>query len=298
MPVRFNNQQLTLWYGTPDAPAPLDGRIEARRGVAVAVAVQPAHPCNAVTVRYCVDEGLIQTIRAVRVRTDVAQRVEYFRAVFPDFWTGERVAYLPIVTCSGRTAPDPAMATLHSTFRLGGPISAERVVKDLPKDPATPWTPSVNRLPFSLDYLASVHVRIKEPETITETPEGIMVNWFWAPAEGVVAGPKLNATIRQLDGDRMTVRRDGVGVMGVRATLETRDGALVFVNSVGHYELGESGYQDCLARRWPARIPTRTTPRLYTAHPQYLWLNRLQCVGIGELKMRQLAYTYDLYAVR
>jgi Protein of unknown function (DUF3237) len=298
MPVRFKNQQLTLWYGTPDAPAPLDGKIEARRGVVVAVGVQPAHPCNAVTVRYCVDEGLIQSIRAVRVRTDVAQGIDYFRAVFPDFWTGEHVAYLPMVTCSGRTAPDPAMATTFpSAFRLGGPISAERLVNDAPKEPATPWTPPVDRLPFSLDYLASVHVPIKEPETISETPEGVMVNWFWATGEGVVAGPKLNAKIRQLDGDWMRVRRDGVGVMSVRATIETCDGALVFVNDVGHYELGERGYQDFLARRWPARIPTRTTPRLHTAHPQYLWLNRIQCVAIGELQMRQLAYTYDLYGV-
>ena len=297
--MRFNNQQLTLWYGTSDAPAPLDGKIEARRGVVVVVAVQPAHSCNAVTVRYCVDEGLVQTVRAVRVRTDVAQRVDYFRAVFPDFWTGDRVAYLPIVTCSGRTAPDPVMATtLPSAFRLGGPVSAERVVTDVSREPATQRTPSSVRLPFSLDYLASVHIRMREPEAISETPEGIVVNWFWAPAEGVVAGPKVNAKIRQLDGDRMTVRRDGVGAMGVRATLETRDGALVFVNSLGHYELGEDGYQDVLAGRWPARITTRTTPRFHTAHPQYLWLNRLHCVGMGELEMRQLAYTDDLYAVR
>lgn len=151
MPVRFSNQNLTLWYGTPDAPAPLDGKIEARRRVSVTVAVQPAHPSNAVTVRYSVDEGLIQTVRAVRVRTDVARGVEYFRAAFPDLWTGKRVAYLPIVTCSGRTAPDPAMATtLPSVFRFGEPISAERV-NDPSTESATQWTPSVDRLPFSLD---------------------------------------------------------------------------------------------------------------------------------------------------
>ena len=125
-----------------------------------------------------------------------------------------------------------------------------------------------------------------------------MVNWFRAPAEGVVAGPSLNATIRQLGGGWMTVRRDGVGVMDVRATLETYDGALVVVSYLGLCELGENGYHDSLARRWPDRAATRATPRFHTAHPHYLWLNRLQCVGIGEVNMRELACTYDVYAVR
>lgn len=171
---------------------PVRFKAEARRGASVTVAVQPAHLSNAVAVRYRVDEGLIQTVRAVRVRTDVAQGVEYFRAAFPDFWTGERVAYLPIATCSGCTAPDPAMATtLPSVFRLGGPISAERVANDSPNAPAVPWQPSVERLPLSFDHLASIHVRVKQPKAIDETPDGILVDWQWPPADGVVAGPRL-----------------------------------------------------------------------------------------------------------
>jgi hypothetical protein len=149
-----------------------------------------------------------------------------------------------------------------------------------------------------MDYLASVHVPLKPPETIGVTPEGIMVNWFWFPVEGVVVGPKLNGRVLRIGGDWMTIRRDGVGVMDVRATLETDDGALLFVSYLGHYELGENGYQDFLDRRWPTRAPTRTTPRFHTGHPKYLWLNRLQCLGIGEVKTTELAYTYDLYAVR
>ena len=58
------------------------------------------------------------------------------------------------------------------------------------------------------------------------------------------------------------------------------------------------GYQDFLDHRWPVRAPTRTTPRLHTAHPSYRWLNRLQCMGIGEVRMTELTYTYDLYALR
>jgi hypothetical protein len=299
--VRFSHQRLTLWYGTADAPAPPENGIEARRGASVTVAVQPCHPCNTVTVRYRVDEGLIHTVRAVRIRTDFTQRVEYHRASFPDFWSGERVDYLPILSCSGRVAPDPKTAiTFPSSFRIGGELHAvARVPLDsLGQQRSKEGQPSVSRQPFSLDYLASVKVPLKGPETIGVTPEGILVNWYWYPAEGMVTGPKLNAKVRQFGGDWMTIRRDGVGVMDVRATLETGDGALIFVNYLGHYELGPNGYQDFLDGRWPERAPTRTTPRFHTAHPSYVWLNRLQCIGIGEVRMRELSYTYDLYALR
>jgi hypothetical protein len=74
----------------------------------------------------------------------------------------------------------------------------------------------------------------------------ILVNWFWYPAEEVIVGPRLNAKVCPLGGDWMTIRRDGVGVMDVRATLETSDGALISVNHLGSYERGENGYQDFL----------------------------------------------------
>ncbi|MEO8177551.1 MAG: DUF3237 domain-containing protein [Deltaproteobacteria bacterium] len=299
-PVRFSHEQLTLWYGTEDAPAPLEDAVEARRGVAVTVAVQPPSPRNAVTLQYRVDQGPLQTVRAARLQTATAQGVEYYRAIFPEFCSGERVSYLPILTCSGRRAPDPeTSATLGSSFRLGRAPRSGHVPSVAPseREPEKAGTPT-SRLPFELEYLASVKVPLKEPEIIGVTPEGIMVNWYWYPAEGVVAGPKLNAKVRQLGGDWMTIRRDGVGVMDVRATLETHDGALIFVSYLGYYELGENGYQEFLDRRWPTRAPTRTTPRFHASDARYQWLNRVQCVGIGEVRMRDLAYAYDLYAVR
>src|SRR4051794_16838125 len=117
--MRFSHQQLSLWYGTADAPAPLDNTVQPRRGVSVTVAVQPASPCNTVSVRYRVDEGLFQSVRAARLQTDSLQCIDYFRATFPKFWTGERVSYVPILMCAGRVVPDPTTTTTFpSAFRL------------------------------------------------------------------------------------------------------------------------------------------------------------------------------------
>lgn len=298
--MKFNHQQLSLWYGTDDAPAPLNDVIVNRQDVALTVAAQPHSASNSMTIRYRVDDGAERDVRAVLARTDFAAGVDYYTARFPTFWTGKRVSYVPVLRCSGRCVPDIVTADrLPSSFQLENAPVAQRLTNEMaPFDSDAGWIPPTNRLPYSLEYLASVRIPLKEPEIVGVTPEGITVNWYWYPAQGIVAGPKLNARVRELGGDWMTIRRDGVGVMDVRATLETPEGALLYVSYLGHYELGENGYQDFLARRWPAQAPTRTTPRVRTAHQKYQWLNRLQCLGIGEVRMQELTYTYDLYAVR
>jgi hypothetical protein len=38
--------------------------------------------------------------------------------------------------------------------------------------------------------------------------------------------------------------------------------------------------------------------RLSTSHPDYLWLNRLHCLGIGQAYLERAEVAYDIYAVR
>jgi len=280
--VRFTNDGLTAWYGTTDAPAPI-GDVESGNGLSVVVAASPAHPLNRVSVRYSVDGGRYQTVVADRRPSNASGNIDYFEALLPFLRPGQSLAYEPSVTCVGRRA---------SAATAGGRTPSLVTVRE-------PRQREKEKLPFSLDYLASLHIPLKEPESIGETPEGIKVNWFWSPAEGDVIGPALTGKVRQIGGDWMTVRRDGVALMDVRATIETTDGALIYAWYQGYYELGPDGYRNFLARRFPPRAPTRTTPRFSTSHPAYLWLNRTQCLGIGEVSIgKDVSYDYDLYAVR
>ena len=48
----------------------------------------------------------------------------------------------------------------------------------------------------------------------------------------------------------------------------------------------------------PKTVKLRTTPTLRTAHPDYQWLHRLLCVGVGEADLEKLEVSYDVYAVR
>jgi hypothetical protein len=44
--------------------------------------------------------------------------------------------------------------------------------------------------------------------------------------------------------------------------------------------------------------PTPEGLRMITSHPDYLWLNRLQCVNIGVGDLENWFAAYDVYALR
>ena len=149
---------------------------------------------------------------------------------------------------------------------------------------------------YRLDHLFSYRVTLSPPEVIGPVPEGIRVNIHITGGE--VDGPKARGKIRPRGVDWMTIRRDGVAILDVRITIETHDGALIFAPYSGVGDLGENGYEQFLQGAPPQTVPLRIVPRFLTAHPEYQWLNRLQCLGIGEVNLQQLEVNYDLYAVR
>lgn len=75
-------------------------------------------------------------------------------------------------------------------------------------------------------------------------------------------------------GDDWTVRRaDGIVELDLRVTLETDDGALIYMTLEGIRDDGA-----------PGAPYFRSTPRFETAEPKYSFLNRLLAVGVGEIR--------------
>ena len=126
--------------------------------------------------------------------------------------------------------------------------------------------------------------------------EGIRANFY--ALGGEMTGPKLNDKCRAAGGDWLTVRTDGVAILDVRTTLETQDGALIAISYSGVGDIGADGHQRFIEGKLPPILTLHVVPRCQTAHPDYLWLNRLQCLGIGEVNMETLYVSYDIYAVR
>ena len=97
-----------------------------------------------------------------------------------------------------------------------------------------------------LEYLFSFSFGLKlPPEVIGPVPEGIRANFYLAG--GSVEGPRLKGKVLPVGADFLLLRKDGIGVLDVRATFETEDGALIYVAYSGTVDAGPDGYERFLA---------------------------------------------------
>jgi len=295
--VNFSRDGLSIWYGTPDAPAPADDEV-ARVGAGVTVAVSPANPVNVVKVLYRVDDGGLQSVPARELRTDQDHDVQYFRAAFPRFVTGERVRYCPVATCAGRQVPlTPEAERLPSSFKLEDPAPEPAAVPEPAGGHRPVGRPAAPpRFGVEMEHLTHVTAQLDPPQIVGDTPLGFRINFF--AIGGTLIGPRLNGRLLPHSGDHLIVRRDGIAVIEVRATVETRDGATLAAEYYGNLDLGEDGYPKAVAGIFPPTPSVVMAPRLLTGHASYLWLNRLQCIGAGFVHMSERRLEYDLFALR
>jgi hypothetical protein len=281
--MQFRNDGLTLSFDAEKPPG----------AEGITVTVQPRNPSNVVLVHYRVDGEGETAVRAHERPNSWSADSQSFRAVLPDLPAGALVEYLPVCQSAGRQVPPLSVRDFPASFRVPGrPPGTPGPSHDLP----APDIGSAARYPFKAEHLATFSVFVREPEIVGETPEGLKVNW-WVKS-GSFEGPRLRGIVRPEGADWMTIRRDGIGILEVRATLETFDGALISASYGGIFELGENGYQNFLAGKYPKNPGARTAPRYITADPRYRWLNRLQCLAAGTVDMERLNFVYDSYAFR
>jgi hypothetical protein len=150
-------------------------------------------------------------------------------------------------------------------------------------------------LGYSLEYICSFTATLRR-EMIGPLAEGIRVNYHITGGE--VDGPKLRGKLRPGGADFANMRRDGVGLLDIRATIETHDGAVIYVVGSGRAYTGEDAYERALKGDLPPIIPTRAALYLATVHPDYLWVNRLQFIEIGEQVRARNEIHVDLYALK
>jgi len=151
-------------------------------------------------------------------------------------------------------------------------------------------------LPYQLEHIFSYSAQLHPPEIIGPVAEGIRANF--CVASGEVSGPRVQGILRPVGGDWITMRSDGVAILDVRATVETHDQALIYLCYSGVADFGPDGYQSFARGELPPRFPIQAVMGTQTAHPAYQWLNRLQCLNIGEVDSARLVVRYDVYAIR
>jgi hypothetical protein len=132
-----------------------------------------------------------------------------------------------------------------------------------------------------LEYLMTYRADLEAPVEVGAVPSG--TRQIFDVKGGTFEGPRLKGRLLPSGGDWLLVGNDGVGRLDVRGTLETDDGARIYVQYHGVIVLNEkvlgalaegreSDYGDSYFM---------TQPRFETGHPSYEWLNSVVAVAEG-----------------
>jgi len=135
-----------------------------------------------------------------------------------------------------------------------------------------------------LEPLLKADISLAAPQELGESPLGRrrIINI----TGGTFRGERLSGKVLPGGADWQVIRTDGVADLDARYTLETSDGALIYVRNHGY----RHGPADVLKKLSsgedvdPSLYYMRTTPLFETGDQRYAWLNRLVCVGTGARK--------------
>jgi hypothetical protein len=137
---------------------------------------------------------------------------------------------------------------------------------------------------LQLRPLLKAEIALAAPQELGETPAGR--RRIIPITGGRFDGERLAGRVLPGGADWQIVHPDGVADLDARYTLETADGALIYVRNHG-YRHGPADVLKKLAGGEdvdPALYYMRTTPLFETGDARYGWLNRIICVGTGARK--------------
>jgi len=280
-----------LRWGDADTPLP---PAVTRPGApaSVTIAVSPVRPGHSVTVEYRVDGGPVrQALGAFEPPVhDANARV--FRAVLPGQPSGT-VEFLPVLRFAGQPI-SPRLGESPECRRYQVSRSGAGV-----KAADTPATPSAEfagepRWHWHTRFLWTGTVGIRK-EVVGALPDGLRINWH--VTEGRFVGPHLEAVVLPGAADWMRIREDGIGIVSVTECLQTQKGALLYCSYGGIFDLGVDGYSRALRGEFDPSPPFVVAPTYTTADEELAWLNRIQCLGVGRVDMKERRAVYDVYIV-
>ena len=141
--------------------------------------------------------------------------------------------------------------------------------------------PQVSVTP-SLQFLYTSSVEVETPLELGKSPYGErrIINI----KGGAFSGPRLSGRVLPGGADWQIIRYDSITEVEARYTLETDDGALIYVSNWG-LRHGPKEVMERLAageKVDASEYYFRTTPIFETGAPRYKWLNGLVAIAAGQ----------------
>jgi hypothetical protein len=146
------------------------------------------------------------------------------------------------------------------------------------------------------ELLLEAHIDLAPAEIVGATPFG--TRSIHIVTGGTFAGPRLRGMVRAGGGDWLLTLANGAGELDVRGTLESDDGALLYISYHGILDVTTAVMARVLGGEdvSPSEYYFRTTPRFETGSEKYAWLNRTVCVATGYFRAREVGYR--IFAVK
>ncbi len=140
---------------------------------------------------------------------------------------------------------------------------------------------------IELARLGHMSAELKPPMVLENTCVG--TRYIFEATKARFEGDRMRASQKgSASGDWLLVGADGTGTLDVRLTLETDDGALIFVQYNGRADLAPG----------PGKAPVYIAPRFETGDPRYAWLSKIQAIGKGVLTEDMSHIDYEIYELR
>ncbi len=143
---------------------------------------------------------------------------------------------------------------------------------------------------MKLEYLMEYTVALGRPSG--DAPTGPLgTRLIFSVTGGSFEGPGLKGKLLPVGGDWLLVGEDGIARLDYRATLETDDGAQIYLQYFGIARADPT--RPAAVEGQPEAYGDRyymIAPRFETGDERYAWLNGLVCVGEGKRTPEGVAY--------
>jgi hypothetical protein len=143
---------------------------------------------------------------------------------------------------------------------------------------------------MKLEPLMNYHADLLPAVMVGACPQGTRA--IFEVTGGAFEGPRLRGRLLTGGGDWMLIDAQGMGHLDVRATFETHDGALIYVQYFGRVVVTEAINQALQGKGATDYGDTHffTQPRFETGDARYAWLNQVVAVAQGRVVRGRVEY--------
>ena len=143
---------------------------------------------------------------------------------------------------------------------------------------------------MKLEPLMNYHADLLPAVMVGAGPQGTRA--IFEVTGGAFEGPALRGKLLTGGGDWMLIDAQGMGHLDVRATFETHDGALIYVQYFGRVVVTEAINQALQGNGATDYGDTHffTQPRFETGDARYAWLNQVVAVARGRVCHGRVEY--------